>query len=219
MFLFNDVTNRPPQSNKKIAQFDDSPMPASEWIEGFTSSHPWLCLVDEAYLKDNFNLYGLSSVIEDYHGCIKIVRGEYSDLNTTKSTQQIQKQCEDLYGLIHSRYLLTFAGVREMKKKYEAGTYGVCPRVACCQQKLLPVGLSPNIGEMSVKVFCPCCQDVYECDCKLDGAYFGPYFPHFFTQSLKDDLKINEGNPTVLTIAGIPVDPTGALGRSHCIHE
>ena len=205
MHFFNDVIQQNQAASKKALQNDSNSF-VSDWIQDYVQSNPWLLTVDEQYLNDNFNLYGLSNQVEEYNLVLKIIRGQYYDYNTSKSHQQIQKLCENLYSLIHGRYLLTFPGIREMQKKFQDGLFGECPRVACKGQKLLPIGLSPNYGEISVKVFCPCCSEVYECSSTLDGSAFGPYFPHFFIQALKDELNFPSINPTPLSFAGIAVD-------------
>jgi casein kinase II subunit beta len=55
---------------------------------------------------------------------------------------------------------------------------------------VLPVGTSDNVGLMSVKLFCPRCEDVFVPSSKrhqsTDGAYFGTSFPHFMAQVYTD---------------------------------
>ena len=68
-----------------------------------------------------------------------------------------------------------------MREKYLAGRFGVCPRVLCERQNVIPVGLSEELRTSRVKVFCPRCEDVYVPKRKcvdVDGAYFGCSFPH-----------------------------------------
>ena len=54
----------------------------------------------------------------------------------------IYQEATDIYGLIHSRYIATPKGLAIMKDKYLKGVFGVCPRVLCERQHVLPVGMS-----------------------------------------------------------------------------
>lgn len=63
----------------------------------------------------------------------------------------------------------------------------------CHNQDLLPVGLSDKPNVDSVKLYCPCCKEIYNppkvfesaigflvSGVDLDGAFFGTTFPHMF---------------------------------------
>ena len=66
-----------------------------------------------------------------------------------------------------------------MKEKFLKGVFGVCPRVLCERQHVLPIGMSEEIRTSRVKVFCPRCEEVYMPKKKchdVDGAYFGCSF-------------------------------------------
>jgi casein kinase II subunit beta len=106
-----------------------------------------------------------------------------------------------------------------MQPKYEVRLFGGCPRVACNNQALLPIGLDPVPGNATVKGFCPCCQDVYDLDNPLDGAYFGPYFAHFFLQAEKCEMKLETKVPTPLSAFGVPIDDESPMmARSKLVH-
>lgn len=50
----------------------------------------------------------------------------------------------EFYGMIHSWFILTPKGLALMWEKYLNGVYGVCPRVLCAGQHVMPVGISDN---------------------------------------------------------------------------
>ena len=101
----------------------------------------------------------------------------------------------DLYGLIHSRFILSPKGLAMMREKYLMGTFGVCPRVKCKRFYTMPIGSSNKLNESRVKIFWPKCQEVYvpkHGAIDIDGAYFGPGFPLALIQAYPE-LASQEG--------------------------
>ena len=92
----------------------------------------------------------------------------------------IEEAAVFLYGLIHARYILTLDGLEEMVRldsifhlqmeKYVNCHFGCCSRVFCNNQNLLPVGLSDKPNVDSVKLFCPCCKEVYNPPSMFSGS-------------------------------------------------
>jgi casein kinase II subunit beta len=60
------------------------------------SHNDWLCVVDESYIRDSFNLFGLSTLIPNYQDALRLVLGNYYDP-------------EEPLSLIHARFILTVA--------------------------------------------------------------------------------------------------------------
>jgi casein kinase II subunit beta len=216
MFLFSEAVEYAERARAAHRQSHDSfdVVSESEWIRVFVSQHNWLCAVSDEYVNDNFNLYGLSHSVSHYSEALKLIRGQFDFDDDVP--QSLQKEAEILYGLIHSRYIVTFGGVQEMVPLYRRKVFGICPRVACKDHPLLPIGLRPNPGEMTVHTFCHSCQDIYTTDCDLDGSCFGPYFPHLFEHALKDEPRLEAGGQTPASVCGVPIDPAGGLNR--CVH-
>ncbi|KAL7717648.1 Casein kinase II subunit beta [Entamoeba marina] len=158
------------------------------WTEWFCSLHgnEYLVPVNEGFIEDPFNIYGLKEQIPHYEEALEVVLNcdttEYSRNGIDEAT--IQQSAEMLYGLIHARYIVTQEGLSKMKKKIQDTTFGVCPRVSCHSQPLLPVGISNLLNKETVKVYCPKCNDIYlptsPHSSRLDGAFFGKSFPHLF---------------------------------------
>jgi len=102
---------------------------------------------------------------------------------------EIYQEATDLYGLIHARFILSPKGLAIMREKFLLGKFGVCPRVLCERQAVLPIGMSEELRTSRVKVYCPRCEDVYipkkKCT-DVDGAYFGCSFPHILLQTYPD---------------------------------
>jgi casein kinase II subunit beta len=97
----------------------------------------------------------------------------------------VYQDAVDLYGLFHQRFLLSEKGLFLMREKVLNGVFGTCPRVLCTQQNVVPIGLSDELKQCRIKVFCPKCQDVFfpkkKCS-DVDGAFFGSSFPHVLLQ-------------------------------------
>jgi len=160
------------------------------WIEWFCSEsgNEFLCEVDRRFIDDNFNLFGLRETVSHFKTCLDIImdRADPEDFNPSLN---LQRSVQDLYGLIHARFILTKRGQDKMYRKYKECEFGVCPLLTCEAQPVLPVGLKDDLGEQNVLVYCPRCNNVmvpaviassrYE-EVELDGAYFGSTFPHLF---------------------------------------
>ncbi|XP_017070121.2 suppressor-of-stellate-like protein [Drosophila eugracilis] len=154
------------------------------WISWFLAikGNEFVCRVPTDYIEDKFNLTGL----EYFSQTLDLVldpefdhQGWDNGVDTTDA--------EQLYGMIHARYILTARGVEDMCLKYERGDFGVCPRVFCKGQRTLPVGLSDQWTQSHVKIYCPRCHDIYQPRSRcalLDGAMFGTGFPHMFFMQL-----------------------------------
>jgi casein kinase II subunit beta len=110
-----------------------------------------------------------------------------------------------------------------MKFKYSNHHFGVCPRVQCNNQAVLPIGISDELSVSKVKIYCPKCEEVFVpkgqrsahattgkgCKVNLDGAYFGTSFPQIFLHNFPK-LAPEFGPPTFIPkiygfkIAGFP---------------
>ena len=102
----------------------------------------------------------------------------------------IEHAAEQLYGLIHARYILTKPGLQSMAEKFDRKEFGTCPRYYCGGIQLLPCGLSDTLGKQTVRLYCPSCQDLYmpqsSRHLSLEGAYWGTSFPGVFLKHFKE---------------------------------
>jgi len=102
---------------------------------------------------------------------------------------EIYQEATDLYGLLHSRFIQTPKGLSMMREKILNGVFGVCPRLLCGGQNVMPIGMSETLKYSRVKVFCPKCEDIYiskkKCE-DIDGAYYGPSFPFIMLKNHSD---------------------------------
>ncbi|XP_032590103.1 suppressor-of-stellate-like protein [Drosophila grimshawi] len=157
------------------------------WIDWFVGqqANEFLCRVPDEYARDRFNLTGLETLVPDYYDTLDAILDSEFDTEygfEVNNSFIDPENVEQLYGMIHARYILSQRGIADMCVKYKRGDFGVCPRIHCDGQLVLPVGLTDRVGESHVKVYCARCQDIYQpnAQCALDGAMFGRSFPHMF---------------------------------------
>ncbi|CAD8204278.1 unnamed protein product [Paramecium octaurelia] len=174
------------------------------WVQWFCAmeDHQFLCEVDDEFIRDNFNLYGLKSKFNFYNEALDLILSSETpddeDLEDERFLE-VYQEATDLYGLIHARFIITAKGLSMMKEKYLGGKFGACPRVLCERQNVLPVGMSEELRTSRVKVFCPRCEEVYipkkKCP-DVDGAYFGCSFPSIFLMNFIQEIQIPVNNQT-----------------------
>lgn len=159
------------------------------WVGWYCSikGNEFFCEVDEDYIQDDFNLSGLPSQVPYYEYALELILDadpNQDEILTEAQQAAVEAAAEALYGLIHARFILTTRGLATMAEKFRSCDFGRCPRVLCNGQPCLPVGLSDQPRQSTVKLFCPRCEEAYYPRSKyhgnIDGAYFGTTFPHLF---------------------------------------
>lgn len=174
------------------------------WIPWFCSlkGNEFFCEVDAAYIHDSFNLTGLGSQVPYYDYALDMVLDiEPNDILSDDQQEMVENDAENLFGLIHARYILTNQGLHTMLEKYRQCHFGRCPRALCHGQACLPVGISDTTNQESVKLYCPRCEDIYKSKSSrhehIDGAYFGTTFPHLFFLTFPE-LKMPKSEETYI---------------------
>ena len=183
------------------------------WIQWFCNmeTHEFFCEVDEDYINDAFNLYGLRNKFQRYEEALDMILSPESpdeeDLQN-EDFLELYQIAADLYGLIHARFIMTLRGLSIMREKFLSQRFGTCPRVMCERQPVVPVGVSEELRRSRVKIFCPKCEDVYVPKHKysdVDGAYFGVSFPHMFLMTYPDLFVKQENSGYVPRIYGFKI--------------
>jgi hypothetical protein len=129
-----EVTLGKPQSGRS-GRFDAGAYRnQSPFVVTYVGSHNWLSLVEPAFFEDAFNTYGIPLAAADYQLALQVIRGDQLD----GAPPDARRLAETAYGYLHARYICTANGLRAMRRKFEAGVFGHCPRFRCdCQQLLL----------------------------------------------------------------------------------
>ncbi|KAH3677054.1 hypothetical protein WICMUC_001960 [Wickerhamomyces mucosus] len=189
------------------------------WISNFCSlyGHDYYVEVAPEFIEDEFNLTGLSSIVPFYREALDLILDFEPEANVKISDLPlIQHSAELLYGLIHSRYIITKQGLNAMSEKYQKGQFGQCPRYYCNGCKLLPTGRYDSPGMETVRLFCPNCFDLYLPNSSrylnIDGAFFGTTFSGFFLKMFDLD-KPNLKKQFELKIFGFKVNEVSNVGQ------
>jgi len=192
----------------------------SNWIDNNLSKrgNNFLCRVDEAFIADNFNLYGLTSLSNGavFYRTLKRILNTDDETDASSSTQQFREDAEEreaerLYGLIHARFIMTSRGMEHMNAMRHQKKFGICPRVACGTH-LLPFGLSDEPDIEPVKLYCDRCKDVFHPPSRkhqgLDGAFFGTGFPHMFFMMNPHESSSEKKKTFVGRLCGFRIHPS-----------
>ncbi|KAF3913429.1 hypothetical protein ABW20_dc0110680 [Dactylellina cionopaga] len=197
--------------------------------------HEYFAEVTEEFIEDDFNLTGLSAIVPMYKEALEMILDvepddsseEPSEVDLESDTYNngaaarkkaarmgaggagnialIESSAELLYGLVHQRYILSRPGMQQMYEKYLAAHFGHCPRVFCNNARVLPCGSTDTPNMDTVKLFCPCCLDIYTPPNsrfqQVDGAFFGTSFASLFLMTFTD---IDYSAPSHKTPAQIP---------------
>ena len=183
----------------------------NEWIPWFLMQPrgKYFVHIDENYLSKIFNYYGIRQKVNMFSAALELiiksyVQPKHADMSLKSQAIVIEQQAETLYGLLHSRYIITDEGMKKMKEKYMNKEFPTCPRKLCQNVTCLPYGISNELNEYSVKLFCPCCREIYNIQDpemnKVDGAFFGPSWVHPFMAKYPElfkDLNKNIYTPTI----------------------
>jgi len=189
--------------NDEDSESDSTSTAEIYWVNYFLAqqANNFLCRVEESYIVDTFNLYGLNQQFTFYEQALELICDTLEDKNengyTEEELQLIRNEAVMLYGSIHARFITTIRGLQTMRIKYQNFSWGKCRHIYCDDTPLLPVGLWDQKNKDSVKLFCPSCENIYEPSDpiyrNIDGAFFGTTFPHLFLltyPSFKPKVKV-----------------------------
>lgn len=180
------------------------------WIRQLCKNLQWYVQIDADWAGDWFNQYGISQQVEDFDAAIELITDQHSSEwsnYTDKKIISIHQQALKVYGMLHARWICQPKGMSLMKEKYEKGIFGKCPRYECHGTNMLPMGTTFTVRRHSTKLFCPNCYDIYRAppNIILDGAHFGPAFPHMFLCDFQKFDKSKDFKPFELKAFGFKV--------------
>lgn len=207
------------------------------WIKQFCDlfGHDYFVPVAQEFIEDDFNLTGLSLQVPYYREALYTIldyqvdtiednpKGNLKNKNDLPNKALLAHSAELLYGLIHARYIISKPGLTAMASKFERNEFGSCPRYYCDGMHLIPCGATDLPGQETVRLFCPCCNDVYlplsSRYLNIDGAFFGTTFPGLLIRMFSEienqcRIRINKVNQDDLGLRlfGFKVNEMSASG-------
>lgn len=208
------------------------------WIQQFCESfgHDYFVQVAQEFIEDDFNLTGLSLQVPYYREALytildyQVETAENSSAGDTRGSGLggkradlpnkvlLSHSAELLYGLIHARYIILKPGLTAMATKFERSEFGICPRYHCDSMHLIPVGATDIPGQETVRLYCPCCNDIYlplsSRYLNIDGAFFGTTFPGLLVKMFPEIE-----NQCKIRIKRVNSDQTGIRLFGFRVHE
>ena len=197
--------------NESMSDMDED----MSWVEWFCrlKGNEFYIEVDEEYIQDDFNLTGLNQIVPYYDDALGIILDEDDQDQIAEEDQtMIETACQMLYGLVHSRFILTSRGIQSLYEKYLSGVYGLCWNETCASQKrfVLPIG-SDVVGQGGTNVYCPGCGECYIPRnpklAQLDGAYFGSTAAHMLVLQFKNSIDPGTTTPYIPLLYGFRLFP------------
>lgn len=188
------------------------------WINYFLSKeeNSFFCRIDQTYIHDNFNLYGLNKQVSYFEHALDLICGIDDEEDYSQNHQElIKKDANTLFGLLHARFILTNQGMQIMLEKYRNQDFGNCTNVYCENISMLPCGLTDEKNKDNVKLYCPSCENVFNLknskERNIDGAYFGTSFPHLFFFNFPELKPDNHFKKYIPKIFGFKVNEEAYL--------
>lgn len=175
-----------------------------EWIQKFLGRPSSFVFVDvnPDFLLKSLDDADIKLKIENFEEAKKLI------LTNCTDDENIQQQAEILYGLIHAKYINTIEGMEKMLIKQKNKAFPHCPRVFCYKMTCVPYGITDELRDKTIKMFCPSCHEFYnvtdERIVKIDGAYFGPHWVDLLCQMHKE-LEITNKPEYVPRIFGFRI--------------
>lgn len=213
------------------------------WIQQYCElfGHDYFVQVSQDFIEDDFNLTGLSQQVPYYREALytildyQVETAEDHNNDPTNDSRSkrnpaelpnkalLAHSAELLYGLIHARFIVSKQGLTAMASKFERNDFGSCPRYFCDGMHLIPVGSTDVPGQETVRLFCPCCNDIYIPSSSrylnIDGAFFGTTFPGLLVKMFPEienqcRIRINKfsQNDFGLKLFGFKINELSATG-------
>lgn len=191
-------------------------MKKQTWIDWFLSKpeNQLFVRIDDDYIHNIYNFYGIKQKISNFQASYELLLKNYVPPwhASTQLESQIfvlEQQTAHLYGLLHARYLNTSEGMERIYQKYVKKEFPYCPRILCKKITCIPFGISNDMCEYPVKMFCPNCSDIYNIKnsifSKVDGSFFGNSWIPIFLKKYSHIIPSKKARVHVPKIFGFEI--------------
>lgn len=126
------------------------------WIEWFCKmdGNHFFVEISHEFLNNKLNLIGIEKQFPNYEEYLETILEKEAPNSEILTEEYLEKmpKLKELYGLLHRRFLYTNMGLAMAREKFLNGIYGVCPRILCHKQTVLPYGISDELKYTRVNV-------------------------------------------------------------------
>lgn len=214
-FVDNALSSESSESSSNYSESTSSDSDEPNWIQWFCglTGNEFFAEVEDEWIMDRFNLTGLNEIVPHCKEALDVILDV--EITNEEETENGETYAPLLYGLIHARYILTHKGMQQMWCKFNAAQFGVCPRVSCNNQNVLPTALTDIPREHVVKLFCPRCREIYNSRSlrhrHLDGAFWGTTFCHLLLMTYLNEFDVKTSPSYTPRIFGFKINEASGL--------
>ena len=105
----------------------------SKFVARHTATNHWLAVVSQTFLENPFDHFGINRLVPRFDDAMKCIR---DDVASDSLCEELEEACVVTYAYLHARFIMQPLGLKAMRRKYESGVFGMCPRFMCEGQNL-----------------------------------------------------------------------------------
>ena len=97
-------------SDGESEDFDEDEETDSSFVTWFCNArgHEFYCKVDEDFIADNFNMYGLKTLVPHYQQALsEILDQDWMEGSSDHHVEEVYAAAGELYGIIHASCFIT----------------------------------------------------------------------------------------------------------------
>lgn len=174
----------------------------------------YLCDIPYSFYTDRFNYQGFEEIF-DLNNFNQKTWASIVSLKRNADENWARIRARTIYGILHSRFILTFPGVEKLMKKIKSKVYGNCNNWRCFGGQILPIGTAKLPNKSKFRSFCSQCREIQFIigGAKIDGAFFGPDYIFYLYSVFPEFMSINTKTWFSVSFYGFKIQPDKKLVR------